>query len=429
MMKSKKMKMSTRTPRRNIPHRSVKVGGFFDRHPIFTPALILSLAWVPYVIVFFRNAIAFGGDGMPIPSDQAGYWVLLVLQLVVCVISHSLAVRTIVRLYAPLWLIWGSIIFFALCPMWGVLTGADVRYPLFAMMICVITSAAAFILYSESTNKWLWIELALASALVCLLRETGIWSVAPLLVCLVIFAAAKWRRTRDLKVALPTAKDASAKGHSERMDDQPAKGTVLLANARPADAAAPHTPLRYAFATLAVVFGVVALAACFGLSLPIGEPAYPRDPSLAPDFLVGGAAVSAHPDGTLAAGALSGDTLVGGVLAYTTIEQQSVFLPLAQAASHAIVTFQTLPVVNILFATIPYAILYAAFIVFALVRRDFRALVVGLPQMAILVVMLLDPTKASLSFILPVLAAQIMFFGAILKGCSTMGKRSQAPRG
>ncbi|MDJ1122399.1 hypothetical protein QJ043_04550 [Olsenella sp. YH-ols2217] len=41
-----------------------------------------------------------------------GYWLLMAFQLFVCVISHSLALRTMIRLYAPVWLIVGSILLF-----------------------------------------------------------------------------------------------------------------------------------------------------------------------------------------------------------------------------------------------------------------------------------------------------------------------------
>lgn len=171
--------------------------GFAGRDPIALPATLFAAAWVPYVVVFFRKTIAFGDLGGAFSLSHPSYWTLFLLQMGVCVVSHSLTPRTIIRLYAPRWLIWGSMAFFALSPIWGLLTAADIRHPLFAAVFCVFVSSLAFILYERKTAPWAWVQLGGGALVVCLLRGDGALVVMPTLGALVAYEL--WKRHRETR--------------------------------------------------------------------------------------------------------------------------------------------------------------------------------------------------------------------------------------
>lgn len=359
--------------------RSVTPGGLWDRHAIAMPALCFSIAWLPYVVIFFRRTIAFGDLGSPLPVESWGYWALLAFQLFVCVISHSLALRTIIRLYAPLWLIAGSIIFFCLSPIWGMLTCADVRHPLFAMMVCVLTSSVAFIVYGRETPRWLWFQLGASALLVALLRSTGIWCAVATLGALALHKALGGRGHGAVK---PRRREAVT-----------------------------------ACGVLATVLLVFWLAAAAGWSLPLGEPDY-GDGSFS--ALVAQAEERPFDDVALRDG-----DLVANDVPYQAILERSVNEELAQRASSVIYAQQELPIFGLFFSEPFYLLVFGFFLAFCVVRRDVRALLVGMPQLGILVVMAFVPADATLCFLLPVMAAQIMFFGALLRGVDVIGDRRE----
>lgn len=365
--------------------KSIPQGGFFDRHPILVPGTIFFVGWIPYLVIFFRRTIAFGGLGEPYPVDSAVYWVLFAIQLGVCVISHSLTIRTIVRLYAPRWLIWGSVAFYALSPAWGAMTAADIRHPLFAAVFCVFVSSSVFALYSQCPARWLWVQLAGGAFCVCLLRSNGAWAVIPTLVA--IFGVKGWQWMRAARSS------SSAEGRAS-MQGTPAKSR----ESHWADACA-------AFLVLAAVCLLWFFAAWSGWGLPLGEPSFGQ----------GSASVAVPPVPSWGAN-LTGTHDMAGILSFSDISANSLFAGVAQQAALLIFGFQCLPVENLTFSWAAYLILFGAFAGFGICvsmrRRDPRPLIIGLPMVIVIVFMAWVPADVTLRYLMPILAAQPMFFGS-----------------
>ena len=364
--------------------KSISKGGFFDRHPILTPATIFFVCWIPYLVIFFRRTIAFGDVGAPYPVDSAVYWVLFAIQLGVCVISHSLTIRTIVRLYAPRWLIWGSVAFYALSPAWGAMTAADIRHPLFAAVFCVFVSSSVFALYSKKPPKWLWVQLAGGALCVCLLRSNGVWTVIPTLVA--IFAMKGWQWLR-------ISRDASARARAFM------KGTAAKKHeSRWADVCA-------AFLVLSAVSLLWFFTYCSGWGLPLGEPS----------FGYGGVPVGAANVPPWGAN-LTGTQDMAGIIPFVEIAANSLFEGVASEIAAVIFAVQCAPVENLTFSWLVYLILFGAFVVFGVYvstkRRDVRPLIIGLPMVIIVAFMAWTPADVTLRYLMPILAAQPMFFSS-----------------
>lgn len=397
---------------------SIRHGGFFDRHPILVPATLFSICWIPYLVIFLRKGITFGDLGGTYPIDGGVYWVLFVIQLGVCVISHSLTIRTIVRLYAPLWLIWGSIAFYALSPAWGLMTAADIRHPLFAAVFCVFTSSCTFALYSKTTPKWLWVQLAGGALSVCLLRSEGIWIILPTLMLVLVNKAIEWwgfDRTRPLGMRI-----SRHFKHLNTMDSSLRKKEEGL-----------WSDMCAAFLVLSATGLLFLLTYCAGWALPLGEPSY------------GGvaASTSALVNSGIPFGAnLTGTEDVCGIIPFEMIADNSIFASLAMSAADSLFAFQCLPLENLTFSWVVYLVLFAAFLVFGLAvaigwrphkatpsvgnaveaevtkpsrHLDLRPLIIGASMVMIIAIMAFTPANMTIRYLMPVLAAQPMFFGAI----------------
>ena len=401
-------------------YRSIPRGGFFDRHPILVPATLFFVCWIPYLVVFFRRTIAFGNLGEPADAGTAAYWALFLVQLGVCVISHSLTIRTIVRLYAPLWLIWGSIAFYSLSPAWGLITAADIRHPLFAAVFCVFTSSCVFALYSKSTPKWLWVQLAGGALSVCLLRAQGIWIILPTLLAVLAFKIWRWR---GLDTSSPMSRRIAE--HFQHL------GTMAGNKSKKEESY--WADVCAAFLVLSAVSLLFLLTYCIGWSLPLGEPSFS---DTATDALF------AIPVDAAAGMNLTGTLDVAGILSFATIANNSVFPQLAERAARFIFQLQCLPVENITFSWVAFLILFAGFSLFALrvawgrvtskestddssghraIREhDIRPLIIGLSMVVIIGFMAFTPGDATLRYLMPVLAAQPMFFGACFASWRSM---------
>lgn len=401
---------------------SIRHGGFFDRHPILVPASLFFICWIPYLVIFMRKSITFGDLGGAYPLNSGMYWMLFVIQVGVCVISHSLTIRTIVRLYAPRWLIWGSIAFYALSPAWGLMTAADIRHPLFAAVFCVFTSSCTFALYSKTVPKWLWVQLAGGALSVSLLRSEGIWLILPTLVFVVANKAIEWwslDRTRSIgeRLAAHFKHLGTMEGNLHKKEE-----------GRWSDMCA-------AFLVLSATGLLFLLTYCVGWALPLGEPSY------------GATAVAASASvssGIPCAVNLTGTEDVGGIIPFTAISNDSLFASLAISAGDAIFAFQCLPIENLTFSWVVYLALFVVFLLFGIAvtvgwrphgirnrigatgaastkrRLDFRPLIIGLSMVIIIAIMAFTPADMTLRYLMPVLAAQPMFFGAIfvsLRSC------------
>lgn len=396
---------------RFLATKSIKDGGFFDRHPIFVPASIFFICWIPYLIIFLRKSIAFGDLGGAYPIDGAVYWAFFAIQLGVCVISHSLTIRTIVRLYAPKWLIWGSIAFYSLSPAWGLMTAADIRHPLFAAVFCVFTSSCTFALYSKRVSKWLWVQLAGGALSVCLLRSTGICIILPTLVLVVAFKFVQWWKVDKSR---PIA---------ERIGSHFRHLSAMKGNAHKKEESL-WGDVCAAFLVLSAVGFLFLLSYCVGWALPLGEPNYGSPSSLNS---------SVHPLAFPFAN-LTGTEDVGGIIAFTTIAENSVFSDIANNAAQVIFAIQCFPIENITFSWVAYLVLFVVFLLFAISVSfgwrpefrsshvnapknartfDFRPLIIGFSMVIIITIMAFTQTDTTLRYLMPVLAAQPMFFGAI----------------
>lgn len=352
--------------RRALDRRPAKAG-MLERHPISIPALCFSIAWLPYVIIFFRSALSFGGNGAfaaDVPLANPLYWLIFAFQCFVCVISHSLALRTMIGLRSPLWLIVLSIAFFCLAPMWGMLTCADPRHPLFAMMVCVFTSALAFIIFSPKASRWLWIQLALSGILIILLRTTGIIVVLPAGAAAIAFSL--WKARSSTKTSEP-----------------PSRKIVLGGS-------------RAGMVCVIAVVATTALIAALLVAKPFCDPSY----------------------GSI--GTAANGSEVAHVVTLQQVEERSLFPQLAALAAHALLAFQQLPFVQVEFAVPFYLAVFTIFLGYVLIRRDVRAIIVGLPQIAILIMAICLPDYFTLRFIIPAIAAQVMFFAAALRGTNTI---------
>ena len=389
----------------NRTGKSIRDGGYLDRHPILVPATLFLVCWIPYLVVFLRKTIAFGDLGEPFPIDTPAYWVLFAIQLGVCVISHSLTIRTIIRLYAPRWLIWGSIAFYSLSPAWGLMAAADIRHPLFAAVFCVFTSSCVFTLYSQGSSKWLWVQLAGGALSVSLLRAEGIWIILPTLVFVLVFKIVRWW-SLDKSEPLPDRLVV----HFRRLNE--------MQGAKWKKEESRWSDVCASFLVLSAVGLLFLLTYCVGWSLPLGEPDYgsvlvaANGPSVT--------MAQAHASGFLFAN-LTGTDDVGGIIPFETILENSVFARLASGAANAILSFQSFPIENITFSWVFYLLLFGAFLIYSVLisfgwksrRLDFRPLMVGFSMVVIIGAIPFVPTDATLRYLMPILAAQPMFFGAI----------------
>ena len=364
----------------------VAPGGAVDRHPIAVPAAVFSFFWTPYVALFLRRAIAFGDVGSPIPIQEPGYWALLAVQLAVCVVSHSLTLRTIVRLGASRWLVWGSVAFFALSPTWGLLTAADIRHPLFAAVFCVFVSSATFLLYGRPT-VWSWVQLAGGALAVCLLRDDGRAAALPALSLIVLYLLARRRGCAGLPRLSPTW----AERRESRWSDAWAAFLVLAAVG------------LLSWATLSAFGGP-----------PLGEPGFGASDG-------GDASLAGLP---WTSGNLAGTDDVAGVLPMSAVEAESVRPAPAVAAARLFALQQRAPVLDLAFSWAAYELLLGAYVAWAALlalgrgrrgrpaARDPRPLVLAVPLAVVAAGALLLPGCGTLRYVLPFLAAQPMLFAA-----------------
>ena len=382
---------------------SIRKGGFLDRHPIIVPASIFAIGWIPYLVIFFRKTISFGDLGGAFPVSSLQYWLLFILQLGVCVISHSLTLRTIIRLYAPRWLIFGSIAFFTLSPAWGLLTAADIRHPLFAAVFCVFISSTVFILYSRKTAPWVWVQLAGGALAVCLLRSDGVAVALSGLVLILLYEIKK----RSSDPVQPYLDPTSTKHRESRWSDVDA-----------------------AFLVLTAVGLLTWLSLSLAGGLPLGEP----------DF--GAAPQNIAPFPIEAWGAnLTGTHDIAGMIPYDALISNSVLPGVAECVARFFWAQQCSPLMNLTFSWIAFELLFAGFFIWALslavrgtvqnapshsgslraaatkegsggLKRDIRPLIIAIPMVVILGGTLIFPADATLRFIMPVLAAQPMLFAS-----------------
>lgn len=397
--------------------KSIAKGGFFDRHPILVPATIFAVCWIPYVAIFFRRTIAFGDVGSPYPIESAVYWALLAVQLLVCIISHSLTIRTIVRLYAPRWLIWGSVAFYALSPAWGAMTAADIRHPLFAAVFCVFVSSSTFALYSKKPPAWLWVQLAGGALAVCMLRSEGAWAVIPTLAFVFMQKGLDWW---SLDKGTSLTKRLST--HFSRLG-----GMVGTLSKREES---HWGDVCAAFLVLSAVSLLWFFTWLSGWGLPLGEP----------DFGSVTIASGSVREVAFPFANLTGTDDMAGIIPFADIAGNSIFAAVAMNVANAIFAFQCWPVENITFSWVAYLVLFATFLALAMgiaagmpsVRRrrveahpsegdamssmarphDFRPLILAVPMLAVIAFMAFVPADLTLRYVMPVLAAQPMFFGS-----------------
>lgn len=302
------------------------------------------------------------------------------------------------------------------------MTAADIRHPLFAAVFCVFTSSCTFALYSKTVSKWLWVQLAGGALSVCLLRSEGIWIILPTLLFVVIFKSVRWwslDREDSLSIRISV--------HFEHLDTM--KGSTLKKEE------SLWSDMCAAFLVLSAVGLLFLLTYCVGWALPLGEPDYGH---------VVGVSMGSQLEGVLPLGGdLTGTEDIGGIIPFEAIATNSIFASLAEWVADGIYSFQSLPLENLTFSWVVYVVLFAAFLLFAIAVAfgwrprgkgcgedrtcmidgyegtsgsngfDFRPLILGCSMVMIILIMAFTPRDMTLRYLMPVLAAQPMFFGAI----------------
>lgn len=393
---------------------SIKHGGFFDTHPILVPASIFLVCWIPYLIIFFRKTIAFGDLGGAYPLGEPEYWILFVLQLGICVISHSLTIRTIVRLYAHKWLIYGSIAFYALSPAWGLMTVADIRHPLFAAVFCVFTSSAVFALFSKKTKIWVWIQLGLGALCVCLLRSTGAWMVIPALLGIFLWKLVMWWQTE--KKGEPTSH-----ARQDHLTHPPTRKMYFMDSNSRKSRESIWSDVCASFLVFTAVGLLFTLTYGIGWGLPLGDPSYGAE----------NATGSIHTFGLN----LTGSSDIAGIIPISVLQDNSVFPEVAVSVARFLFAQQCFPLIDLTFSWIIYLVLFFFFFGLAIYHMlkmgradisengsqhiharawDARPLIIALPIVVMVLFMAFTENDCTLRYIMPMLAAQPMFFASAI---------------
>ncbi len=213
--------------------RTFNPSGFFARHPFLISAIIIALAWLPYLIVYFPGTLTWDGArsmnqfitdaplenhhpvlmnalyaglmtlGRTLYSDNLGLLLVVGFQYAACVAAFSLSVRQLVRMEAPRGLTVASLVFYAIYPGWGIFAQTAIKDTLFFAVFCCFSLVLLRLLRSPQPARGMWMALFLASLALCFTRNNGIYIVLPTLAAVALYFWAKKRReTRPALTAL-----------------------------------------------------------------------------------------------------------------------------------------------------------------------------------------------------------------------------------
>ncbi|MDE8702835.1 DUF6020 family protein [Adlercreutzia equolifaciens] len=254
---------------RHTGWRTFYPSGFFARHPFLISAVIIALAWLPYLIVYFPGTLTWDGArsmnqfitdaplenhhpvlmnalyaglmtlGRTLYSDNLGLLLVVGFQYAACVAAFSLSVRQLVRMEAPRGLTIASLVFYAVYPGWGIFAQTAIKDTLFFAVFCCFSLVLLRLLRSPQPTRGMWVGLLLASLALCFTRNNGIYIVLPTLAAVALYFWAKKRReTRE------HARAAAATGRSEAIPS-----TRQPAHARHATSTQPMIQARSQHAT------------------------------------------------------------------------------------------------------------------------------------------------------------------------------------
>lgn len=207
--------------------------GLFARHPFAFSLVVLAVCWLPYLVVFFPGSLPYDGVrslnqfmtdaalenhhpvlmnmlyavlyragsafagllGTGVEStfspDNLGIFAIVSFQTACCLLAFSGVVSFVAASRAPRALAWGTLLFLALFPLWGVYAQAAMKDGLYnAVLAFFVLSIARIVvkgrLDEERVPRSWWAALFISAILACLTRNNGVYLVVP---TLIVFAA------------------------------------------------------------------------------------------------------------------------------------------------------------------------------------------------------------------------------------------------
>lgn len=217
-----------RTYAKKIEAPAGKFFQFYEKHVFLVSFLVIALAWIPYVIIFYPGSVCFDGyfqlnqvagvqpltNKHPIMStfilgfffklgrlvnDNFGVFLYIMFQLLASSAIYALSIRQIRRIGMSLKVCVLAVLYFALVPVWGAYIQAVVKDTLYAAVFvwfavwCVTLADEVFHKDKNIQRKTLIMSF-LTAFFVCVLRQNGKYIVLPTLVCLAAVSLKKWKQ-------------------------------------------------------------------------------------------------------------------------------------------------------------------------------------------------------------------------------------------
>ena len=217
------------------PRRLPRLRAFARRHPTAACALLLLLAWSPYLLVFFPGTLSWDmGEmlhqffglremdtwhpvfttwllgacfwlGRLLGGDNVGTFLFTLLQSVTLALALGYAVTCMARLWARRWVLLAALAFFALAPIWGGYAQFVCKDTLYAAMVLLLTLQTIRALGHGEPMGTGDLVLYGTSALFCsLLRNNGLYVALPT-AAVAVLVAPKGRQRLRLGAVLAAA--------------------------------------------------------------------------------------------------------------------------------------------------------------------------------------------------------------------------------
>ncbi len=205
------------------------VGGVLARHRLAVPLAAIALCWLPYWLAFFPGSLPWDGVrsmnqfttaaalenhhpvmmnalyaalmtlGRSVWSDNFGLFLIVAFQYAVCVVAFALVVRKLVAWRVPRWIVWATLLFFCLCPMWGAFAQAAFKDTLFNGLFCLFVLSLVDVAgpvrgENGASRARAWVLFGLASLVLCFARNNGFYIAAASAVAVAVLAAVRGRR-------------------------------------------------------------------------------------------------------------------------------------------------------------------------------------------------------------------------------------------
>lgn len=218
------------------------------RHPFVVSAIVLALCWAPYLVVFFPGSLPYDGvrslnqflTDAPLENhhpvlmnmlyallysagsgvagllgtgaesafspDNLGIFSIVLFQTVCCVLAFAAVVGFLAKMRAPSPLVWLTLAFFALFPLWGSFAQAAMKDGFYNAVLAVFVLACAQVLIPAVRDRdeptlGMWVALFFSALLACLARNNGVYLAVPTLIAVALLV----REKRAVIAALATA--------------------------------------------------------------------------------------------------------------------------------------------------------------------------------------------------------------------------------